>query len=126
MKVKELRKEFDAIKNKYVLQLQLAFGREVKEFFKKFPEARTVSWNQYTPYFNDGDECVFSVNEYSVTVNGCLRDNDYQDDDSDAANAFRTLLSDAGDDVLRAAYGDHVEITLTRDGDHKIKDYEHD
>lgn len=38
-----------------------------RDFFEKWPEVEVLTWNQYTPYFNDGEECVFSVNDlYAV------------------------------------------------------------
>lgn len=36
----------------------------------EFPEVRGLAWTQYTPYFNDGDSCVFGVGEPSICVNG--------------------------------------------------------
>jgi hypothetical protein len=30
------------------------------------PGVKAVRWRQYTPYFNDGDACVFSINEAYV------------------------------------------------------------
>ena len=30
------------------------------------PDFAAVRWTQYTPYFDDGDPCVFSVREYSI------------------------------------------------------------
>ncbi len=30
--------------------------------FAKCPEIKSISWNQYTPYFMDGDPCIFSAN----------------------------------------------------------------
>lgn len=38
-----------------------------KEFFKQVPEVKTVHWVQYTPYFNDGDPCVFRVCDASFS-----------------------------------------------------------
>lgn len=42
-------------------------GKKVKEaiqdFLNRFPQVYGIRWTQYTPYFNDGDACVFSVNE---------------------------------------------------------------
>lgn len=29
----------------------------------------SIAWTQYSPYFNDGEECVFSVNETRVRFN---------------------------------------------------------
>ena len=46
---------------------QEMFKGLTKEFFVKNPGITAVRWTQYTPYFNDGDECVFSVNTPYVT-----------------------------------------------------------
>ena len=48
-------------------------GQEVvknllKDFFKDNTLVKSVKWTQYTPYFMDGDPCVFSVNEASLKV----------------------------------------------------------
>lgn len=39
-----------------------------RNFFAKYPMVEKVSWTQYTPYFNDGDACVFGVNEPQARV----------------------------------------------------------
>ena len=51
-----LRKEFQS-------QAQAAFKEVVKEFFDTNTGINLVTWTQYTPYFNDGESCEFSVNE---------------------------------------------------------------
>lgn len=33
------------------------------KLFTTIPEIESVFWTQYTPYFNDGDACTFSVND---------------------------------------------------------------
>lgn len=33
------------------------------DFFNEHPDIHALSWRQYTPYFNDGDPCVFGVRE---------------------------------------------------------------
>jgi len=38
-----------------------------KEFFDKNPGITAVVWTQYTPFFNDGDTCTFSVNSPTFT-----------------------------------------------------------
>jgi hypothetical protein len=42
---------------------QELFKETTKEFFDKNPAVTAVIWTQYTPYFNDGDTCEFSVHE---------------------------------------------------------------
>lgn len=38
------------------------------EFFEKHPEVESLFWYQYTPYFNDGDECVFGVHDIEMEL----------------------------------------------------------
>lgn len=35
-----------------------------------FPEVEAVRWEQYTPYFNDGDACEFRIYDASVKLVG--------------------------------------------------------
>ena len=44
-------------------ELSNSFHGLFQEFFKNYPEIAYVTWTQYTPYFNDGDECTFSIHE---------------------------------------------------------------
>lgn len=37
--------------------------RAFREYFRKYPDIEAIMWTQYTPYFMDGDPCVFGVNE---------------------------------------------------------------
>lgn len=63
--------------------------RPVEELYDYFKEAfdqgiKAVTWHQYTPYFNDGEPCEFSVYDMSVTNNEevaehWLDDNFYED-----------------------------------------------
>lgn len=59
-KQQELRKQFQD-------SAQKIFMGVTKEFFDKNPGITAFSWNQYAPYFNDGEECVFSVNTPTFT-----------------------------------------------------------
>ena len=43
------------------------FKEVTKEFFDKNPGVTAIKWTQYTPYFADGDPCVFGVNEPTFT-----------------------------------------------------------
>ena len=41
-----------------------------KNIFEKYPKIESFGWNQYTPYFNDGETCFFSVNTDWIYING--------------------------------------------------------
>lgn len=46
------------------------------------PTIRTFGWRQYTPYFNDGDPCVFSAyGAWYLTIEDGQSDSDDADDD---------------------------------------------
>lgn len=38
------------------------------KFVKSFAGIESVRWKQYTPYFDDGNPCVFAVHEVSVKL----------------------------------------------------------
>lgn len=98
-------------------------------FFEKYPLITELSWRQYTPYFNDGEACVFSVHTYSIEfkLDGeeeRLNVDDYIYDDNFPAplkttvkSAYKELANalEAVEDVLQAVFGDHAEIIVNRE-----------
>jgi hypothetical protein len=62
-----LIEEQRALKAKFQTEAQAMFKDTMKEFFDKNPGITALKWTQYTPYFNDGDPCVFNVNDVTFT-----------------------------------------------------------
>ena len=64
-----------------------------KHFFATNPDVTGIGWTQYTPHFNDGDPCEFSVHEFSYTtktgVDFAEVDSIYAGEDDDGAHASR-------------------------------------
>jgi hypothetical protein len=60
--VKSKQKEIQVLKKELQKKSQEAFFKGAKEIFNTCPDFKSISWTQYTPYFNDGDECKFSAN----------------------------------------------------------------
>lgn len=54
---------FNALRAQMANKLKAEFGSIVKGFFEANPIVEGIIWSQYTPYFNDGDECIFNVHE---------------------------------------------------------------
>lgn len=104
-------------------------------------QVAAFGWRQYTPYFNDGEPCVFGAHRFWVKLVGQTKpdaDNEYLDDDEDDIESLElwgrddlaegTPLGDkahavedaidggAFDDVLLDLFGDHANITVTRTG----------
>lgn len=59
--------EQQALRAKFQTEAQAMFKDTMKEFFDKNPGITALKWSQYTPYFNDGDTCVFRVNTVYFT-----------------------------------------------------------
>jgi hypothetical protein len=131
----------------------------------------SFGWTQYTPYFNDGEPCVFRVNGMWIrTVEDVAAaeasDEEHEDYDyemgrysghptigkreytyvgeypnrravpgaftgTDEARYDRcealsdAIETDAFDDVLLKAFGDHARVTIARDGI-TVDEYSHD
>ncbi len=63
----KLLEEQRVLQKKFQETAQALFKETTKEFFDKNPGVTAVIWTQYTPYFNDGDTCEFSVGEPNFT-----------------------------------------------------------
>lgn len=135
----EIRKEiFDLIKG------------ESAGWFESVPILESLSWTQYTDYFNDGNECTFSVNtDYfeltfadgkEVTVETYSKDLSSWDEDVfeyDSKNPehlalfkllkkVKNILNLIEDEYWKDYLGDHKRIKLTKYG-LEVEDYtEHD
>lgn len=119
------------------------FTEGSKQIFADFPELVSVSWRQYTPYFNDGDSCTFRAYtdypEMTVMVDGEeIEDEEFSPSDYaikymdpkllpfyDKMKTVHEWLSAFDEDYLLSAFGDHARVTLTRDGV-DVDSYDHD
>jgi len=61
--IEEQRIKLEKLKQEFLESNQKLFKEIVKGFFLQNPTVKLVAWDQYTPYFNDGETCTFSVNE---------------------------------------------------------------
>lgn len=117
------------------------FAEQVKLLFSENPTLLSFSWNQYTPYFNDGEPCTFSANtDYPVlqiegddeTNEQVLEDNEesyYKDDKNEGRGKIWSSVSDFlksfDDDDMELLFGDHARVVVNRE-EITIKDYDHD
>lgn len=131
--------------------------RAIKEYLQEFwdrnPDIAGLKWNQYTPYFNDGDPCVFRVGEVRFRFSDTREDGgDYEDgyedswsygyhrypdlkrEDRDAALeaipeyvAAKKLsgIWQNNEMTLLSVFGDHVQITADREKI-DVDEYYHD
>lgn len=115
------------------------------EVFRAHPEITGFKWRQFTPYFNDGDECVFSVDSdypslklnvqhpfYSTQVEEALDSDEFlsgyelefyktphhawQETYRPAWEAVKDFVRGFDDDDMKSMFGDHIEVTVSFDG----------
>lgn len=142
---------FDSIVSKFTQvekQLQEE-GQEMlmekfEEVFKAYPELTVVKWHQYTPYFNDGEPCEFSVGSFNVSnapdIENVTSWDDYEGEEEGVfvtelwgKNKDYPILSEIssfasstlGKSLFYKLFGDHVEVIVTPDGI-DTEEYDHD
>lgn len=89
-KINQQNDKIEDMKKAHMEDLQSEFKNIIKMFFDECPKIQAVLWSQFTPYFNDGDPCIFRINgPIFVTQNfdtKNLRDSyEYEDDDEYAS-----------------------------------------
>ena len=133
-KYTEAKKKMKAALEQANAIVKEAFLEASNEVFNKYPNIESFSWTQYTPYFNDGDECTFSAQtEYPqlTFTDGTEIDINYGEGDADAEvvakeiAAVKTFLAQFDESDYEEMFGDHVRVVVSRKGA-KIEEYDHD
>lgn len=148
-KIKEELELFKAKRADMVKQLQTEFPALLAPLLSQSNRIESIGWRQYTPYFNDGDECIFGVHNDDLTINGI---DDYDGEEKDIAfikekiwngdkwivntdldkhefnilNQVEEVLRSIPDDFYKDLFGDHVKVTVFKDGRIETEEYEHD
>lgn len=131
-----LRLRMDDIREEMKQAAKELLPVEFKKRFDEWPEAEAFRWTQYTPYFNDGDACVFSVNQPYVKIgdergdqdDGYLEAYDF-DPGSVEWNRMKDIegMLESCEDVLEELFGDHCQVTIWRDkNEAEVEEYSHD
>lgn len=139
----------DEFKQKMKDEGKAAVKAALKDIFDNFPQIEAIRWTQYAPHFNDGDACVFGVNECSVKFKDHVADPELDEEEEDTDSFIDSYsLEDAikdkdlkkiipkvisefeeciqgMDDAMEDAFGDGVQVTATRKSV-EVEDYEHD
>ena len=141
-KLQEKISSFEEMKNKLIVNLREDISLAFKEILKEAQTFETISWTQYTNYFNDGEECTFSAYTDNLYIdgegepeslkeriwsNGYKTNPDYNVHDGEIVNNFKNLLKSVPEDFLKEIFGNHVQVTVKKDGTITIDTYnDHD
>ena len=77
----ETEKALSKIREKLITQINPI----IKSLFKKHPRVDKISWDQYTPYFNDGSVCEFGYYGLNLHISEDMYANDDVKTDKDKA-----------------------------------------
>lgn len=114
------------------------------------PGVHGARWEQFTPYFADGEPCEFSVNELAVRLSPLDDEEDERGDSEDGwietygldysrdefegftderFDALKKAVSNwdriNSEEVARRNFGEHAQVTATLEG-FSVDYYEHD
>jgi hypothetical protein len=149
--LKQMNAELEALKKAHLEKSKLLFTEVSQKVFEAHPKLTSFGWRQYTPYFNDGEECTFSahtdypeindidgdevnfkdefITDYgSDKVNGAypkIKNESFDPDLNLALKMVKEFLDNIKDEVLRDLFGDHVRVKVTAGGT-EVEEYEHD
>lgn len=105
-----------------------AFKSAAKSLFADNSDLVSFSWRQYTPYFNDGDECVFGSHTDYPYINGS-DPWDVEEDQKEKSEAMQkkvvAFLGVFDDEDFKSMFGDHCEVTVTPT-EIEVEEYDHD
>lgn len=143
--LKNLSIKFSQMRDELMKEAQELLYEEFSKVFDAHPDITVITWTQYRPYFNDGDECNFGVNDFYIS-NALDTENvhSYGEYEGDADNVFvkgswddkskkysdvwdleRFANTSLGLDVFETAFGDGSQVRATRNGI-TSDEYDHD
>lgn len=115
--------KLDELYSQYFTYGKQLINEHFSEFFKQNPGVTCVNWVQYTPTFNDGDACEFTVGEliFSNTLpedrEGLrLWGNEEYTMDTSPLDLCRLISHPLMEPILKDRFGNCVTIWATRDG----------
>jgi hypothetical protein len=132
----EIIKSFTEYRQSVQEKLKKEFKAVITKLFEENSELKAIVWEQYTPYFNDGNTCYFALTEV-VFTNATGDDLDlisyggYDGENEDVCvfseyrEVERLMVSSGMEDVMLAMFGDHVRVVATREG-FSISRFDHD
>jgi hypothetical protein len=150
----ELIKQIENLKKQLEVIVRQELEDAITSFVRKHASiVHAVTWTQYTPWFNDGEACEFSLGEVYLRFVGAEDDDNYLPDQSEIdwliqrgedpkkieskqalANnielhsdfdSILSYLNNTPEYLLNDLFGDHVQVIVNKDGI-KTESYEHD
>ena len=123
----ELEKVYETMMGDLKIKAEATIMSALQKVFEGDNPPYCISWTQYAPYFNDGDECVFGVNDIEVFLTEEDFDEyDYSDRDNPVVGElYNFSRSELGEQIFKSVFGNHSKVVVTKDG-FEVEEYDHD
>lgn len=125
---RNIQKKYNEEKVRAANQLSDGIHEYLKPIFEQYPNIDNLAFTAYTPYFNDGDVCTYSVHSYedSIYVNhaNCY-DNEWSDEYKDASQQFSNIIQSIPEELIENAYEEGKTIFF-RDGTVSHEEVDHE
>jgi hypothetical protein len=151
--IKEMINEFASMKKKLSEEVRTKLHSAFAPVFQKYPEIQAFGALAFTPYFNDGDVCEYSVHGLEVYISPVIEDGEgnpldfedeeYEDEEENLIEPYEgqslhhidkkykedlkplfDLFNAIPDEIMNAAF-DEGFIKITREGI-EVEEYDHD
>lgn len=141
----KLKQEQEEAHEKYVKAAAPLVTSAIQEQFNQLPELFAIQWRQYTPSYNDGEPCVFSVSypefciieDVEVMQKELSNTQEFEDYEtefdfksyyrhekfSDNLEKFRSHFDDIDTAILEHLFGDSSKVTVYRNGKTTLTEY---
>jgi hypothetical protein len=73
-----IKAEMEKLRNEMKEKSKGFISKYCKSFFERNPMVAKIQWAQYTPYFNDGEPCEFSIGDIVFKLEGDENDYNYE------------------------------------------------
>ena len=133
-KYKTFKDQYDIARKAMIEQSRTAFKEIAQELFDAHPSLDSFSFKAYTDYFNDGETCYFHVYllwialaDWGLLINGEDPEESEDSGDEETLAAVSIFLQVFDEEIIREVFGDHIQVTVYRDGRAEVEDYtDHD
>lgn len=122
-KYKAFKEQYNAARTAMIDQSRAAFKEMAEELFETHPTLESFAFKAFTVYFNDGDTCYYGVYcdpDSGLSIN---METPVDEEDEVLAEAVSSFIKEFDDDIIQDLFGDHIEVTVYRDGRAVIEEY---
>ncbi len=109
-KIEELKTKLEAKQKEFNDFMKIEFQKGTKELFEENPGLKSFSFQGYSPYFNDGEDLIFSAYTDCPDING---EDGYKN--KELMNIVVKFLEIFDDNFYNTLFGNHWEVTITKD-----------